>query len=107
MTIEDIIGINIQDFLEYAKQYKIKYSNVIDDTKGRINYKYHYIDINPIYNDVCDTLIHELLHHHYDKEMCVGISESEIEKQTQLICKNKYDVRVVKQYLKENTDLYR
>jgi hypothetical protein len=107
MTIEDIVGISIYELISYAKQYTIKYSNVIDDTKGRINYKYNTIEINPAHNDYVDTLVHELLHHHYDNETGIDMGEPQIEYQTKLICQDKFNVKTVKQYLKENTDLYR
>jgi hypothetical protein len=102
MAIEDIIGISIDDLLNYANQYKVKYASVIDDTKGRINYKFNTIEINPAYNDEIETLIHELLHHHYDNETCIEMGEHQIEYQTKQICAEKYNRKKVKQYLNEH-----
>lgn len=69
----------LNDLFNYSNQYTASYK-VMDDARGRINFKEKHIWVNPVFADEGLTYAHEMFHHHYDKELGIEMPESEIER---------------------------
>ena len=66
------------DFFTYSNMYDVSY-RIMEGSKGRINFNARKIWINPHYNEDAMTYIHEILHHHFEKEIGEPTSEEGIE----------------------------
>ena len=76
MTLEDFVSLS---------EYYIHKERMLN-AKGLINYNHRIIYYNPQFqNENGATLIHELLHHYYDKKLGIKQTEKEIEDLTQII----------------------
>lgn len=81
--IEDF---NVETLEQILSQYKIHYMDI--DVLGRIMYNERRILINPYWNQDGKTLLHESIHHYFDIEKGIDVSEQEVEYFTEILYEN-------------------
>ncbi len=72
-----VLDIEFSDIEEILNSYEVSFSRM--GVKGRINYSNKTIELNPLFSNCQQTLMHEVMHHHIDNMVYSDFSESDID----------------------------
>lgn len=70
---------NLDEFFQFALEYKFAYTILGDDERGKINYKFKTVDVNPVFDEEGLTVARMFVNHYSDNVLCYPLVDHQVD----------------------------